>query len=98
MAHTSVAETAVTDARLFPSPGLGEGTTCQAVPSQCSIRVMQQSVLKFVWVPTAQASEGERATTSFSQFEFGPTLGLGTICHEVPSQCSVKVRLVPSAF
>src|SRR2546429_256726 len=51
-------------------------------------------------VPTAYASVGDRASTAASTFDAPDTgLGLGTMVHALPSQCSTSVvpELPPTA-
>src|SRR5947209_8700432 len=86
----SVAEIAATPKSLLPhDPGLGLGTTCQLVPSQCSVSVC--SLPLFPRYPTAQMSVAETAATPSSSVSFNPGLGLGTTCQLVPFQCSISV-------
>ena len=82
--------------RLLLADGLGLGTMDQAVPSQCSIRVLAPSALPgglcLPPAPTAVQSEGLVQLTPASPFAGGPGgLGLGTMAHRVPFQCSVRV-------
>src|SRR5207253_769581 len=42
-------------------------------------------------VPTAQIISAFRAETASRELSPSPRLGLGTILHEVPSQCSMRV-------
>src|SRR5438046_1158077 len=44
-------------------------------------------------MPTAQMSFADTAATALREWLDGPALGLGTILHCVPSQCSINVRL-----
>src|SRR5579875_2272814 len=64
--------------------GLGLGTTVQAVPFQCSIRVCWSSGK--LAAPTAQALLAEVAVMPSMESQ-APTLGLGTRVQEVPFQC-----------
>src|SRR4029077_18563099 len=74
--------------------GSGLGTTCQAEPSQCSIRVR---------VPPAGVSAGPTAHRSFGPEPEAPCrrlspvvgLGVGTTVHAEPSQCRAMVRYTP---
>src|SRR5207244_11804167 len=84
-AQTASSAEAGTPYRGLPEGRPVTGTIDQLVPSQCSASA---------WYPlpnpTAQASVGERAATSRSMFQ-SPVLGVLTILHAVPSQCSANV-------
>src|SRR5215469_5874406 len=79
----------------IPALGLGLGTTAQETPFQCSTRV-----LALIWpvekFPTAQMSRADRALTPDRKVcPNWPGLGLGTIVHFVPFQCSTSVTVGP---
>src|SRR5438309_11485312 len=65
------------------------------VPSQCSMRVRSGAL--FWKYPTAQALEEETAATPSSRLRpgLGGALGLFMMLHDVPSQCSMRVRVAP---
>src|SRR5215471_4243242 len=89
-AQTLVDEMACTAYSWLPLvPGLGLGTTDHAVPSKCSIRVLNLPLLP-VWVPTAQTSEGETAVTA-DNMSAAPAWGWSTTLHCVPSQASIRL-------
>ena len=67
--------------------GLGLGTTLQALPFQCSMRVLLKSL------PTAQALVADVAATP-SRASVPEGLGLGTTSQALPFQCSIRVLLV----
>src|SRR5436190_1399774 len=97
-AHTSVAETAATprrtSAELYSVSTFGLVTTLHAPPSQCSASVRYEPSAP-VCEPTAHTSDGESAATPSSVFTTlsGPVLklGLGTMLHPTPFQCSTSV-------
>src|SRR6266568_2004022 len=90
-AQTSVEETAVTPNRkLLPLLPFGLVTTLQLEPFQCSI-----SVLGISWAllnhPTAQTSFVAMAVTPRRPLWNALGLGLATMLHCVPFQCSISV-------
>src|SRR5262252_2056902 len=74
-AHTSVADVVATPPSPLTSPGLGLGTSFQAVPFQRRISV--SCAVLVVRVPTAQALPAEVAATEISLL-LGAGLGLAT--------------------
>jgi hypothetical protein len=74
-------------------PGLGLGTVCQAVPFQCSIRVLL--LVPSLAEPTAQMLDAEAARTLFRKLLPLPGSGLSTCAHENPFQCSIRVWYAP---
>src|SRR5271166_2196055 len=81
-AQTSVLEVPETLER-WALRGIGLGTTTQLVPLKCSIRLVPPAA------PTAQTSPSGVAVTAFN-VPAAATLGVGTIFHFVPSQCSMS--------
>src|SRR5436309_6335617 len=81
-----------TTATPYRTPGWLSGTTLQLLPSQCSVSVW--SLGAGYNMPTAQTSllAPPTATTPHSSLSAEPGLGLGTMFHCVPSQCSVRVN------
>src|SRR5947209_11998611 len=95
----SLVETAATPrSQLVLDPTLGLGTTCQVVPSQCSISALRRVALLFWKSPTAQMSLAETAATPRSKLEPDPSLELGTTSQLMPSQCSISVWSVSSLW
>jgi hypothetical protein len=98
-AQTSSVVTAATPHRSLSCdepPGLGLGTTVQAVPFQCSISVWSSRPPSwFLYRPTAQTSLAATALTEVSQFWslLLPLsgLGLGTRNQALPLNRIVKV-------
>src|SRR5438105_5849692 len=81
-AHASVedaADTALSAEEADPE-GIGLATTLQLVPFQCSVRPAELR-------PTAHTSLEETADTPARKEPAVPTLGLGTMDHDVPFQC-----------
>src|SRR6266568_2179703 len=68
---------------------LGLGTTDQAVPSQCSVRV--RGTVPLLNCPTAHMSLAVVAATAVRPLPFVPILRLGTTDQALPSQCSTSV-------
>src|SRR5262249_53737185 len=89
--QTSVAEVVATPPSWLTSPGLGLGTSFQAVPFQRRISVSW--VVLVLRVPTAQALPAEVAATE-SSLLLGAGLGLATSFQVWPSQCSIRVLSV----
>lgn len=85
-AHRSRAETAASPIR-YPPPkaGVGLGTRCQVVLSQCRVKVFWRAD------PAAHTFRAETATTAASSQ--ARVQGLGTRCQVVPFQCRVRVWL-----
>src|SRR5262249_7775808 len=77
---------------------LGLSTTLHFVPSQCSTEVWFTSLGPNTarWNPTAHTSVAEVADTRVNVFTNGPTFGLETLDHEVPSKCSIRLTCTPS--
>ena len=93
-AQTSVAENARTSERWFSSaapPSFGLGTTDQAWPFQCSIKVFGTSAGSSA-EPTAHALEPERTLTALSSLSWSPTFGLGILVQAEPSHRAINVR------
>ena len=92
-AHTSSGAIAVTaDSEFGNEPLFGLGTTVHAMPSQCSMSVLPGAPCPYP--PTAQTSSAARAVTPLRSPPAGwPAFGLITRVHEVPSQCSMSVRM-----
>src|SRR5690348_3859922 len=88
-AQTSLLETTAAPARLLNTApdGPGLGTTAQLVPFHRSVSV------PLPLSPTAHTSVVDTAATprSSDPEPVPPGLGLGTMLHAVPSQCSVSV-------
>jgi len=94
VAQMSFAETAEILDREPLVPGLGLEITLQAVPSQCSMRVVVTFEL-VACVPTAHTSLLAMAATDMRALFPAPPFGLDTILHAAPSQCSVRVCCAP---
>src|SRR5262245_44658516 len=101
-AQMSLAEIAAIPVSVLWPCGLGLGTIVQAEPFQCSTRVLLGAPLPLatsIEYPTAQALDGPIAVTLLSRSRTvrpgrcGGTLGLGTIVHVLPFQCSTSVRV-----
>src|SRR5438067_8235818 len=60
------------------------------MPSQCSVSVWKSS-LSLSAPPVAHTSSAAIAATAANLLKVAPGLGLGTICHDTPSQCSARV-------
>src|SRR5579859_8031720 len=90
-AHTSLAETTATPARMLKvGSTLGLATTRQLVPSQCRVSVRPRLVL-LSWFPTAQISLAETTATPYRWSKVVPTLGLETTFQVLPFQCRMSV-------
>src|SRR6266702_4238344 len=88
------------NARAFRSllsvPILGELTTFQFLPFQCSVSVLW--LLFACWTsPTAQALVAESATGAARALILDPGLGLGVTAHWDPFQCRIKVVVGPTS-
>src|SRR5262249_60349758 len=78
-AHISRRAASLTALRmLMPVSGLGVGTTCQAVPFQCSARLRTWPSVTSRSKPTAQTLQGPGAVTAPRPFSAAPGLGGGT--------------------
>src|SRR5712692_2933095 len=75
---------------LYADLTFGLEMTLHLEPSQCSISVFAGLVL-LSESPTAQISWEEIATTPVRSLRNDPTLGLETILHLMPFQCSISV-------
>src|SRR5438105_2202968 len=87
----SLAESADTARMLLPlEPGLGLGTMLHSEPFQCSVSVRgwPEPALK---PPMAHISPEDSAEIDQSPLGSPAGLGLGTMLHCVPSQCSTRV-------
>src|SRR5437764_11296019 len=74
---------------LFWVPRLGLLTSVHADPSQCSVRV-REAAPAACDSPTAHTSPEPTALTEVNSFAPEPPLGVGTIVHDEPSQCSAS--------
>src|SRR5205085_271870 len=89
-AQTSSGPAAATPERWSPPlPGLGDGTTDQVWPSQCSTRVPNLPSLP-CWSPTAHTSEVDTAAAPYRRLRIEPGWGAFTRFHLVPSQDSIR--------
>jgi hypothetical protein len=70
-------------------PGVGLGTTDQAMPFQDSTRVLLELS------PTATHDLAERQNTPLKALSFGTMIGLGTTDQAVPFHDSTRVRPRP---
>jgi hypothetical protein len=92
-AQASAGEAALTLVRSVNLPGLGVGTRAQAVPFQCSARVV---VLTSPSAPTAQASLADSALTPLSALRL-LECGMAVRTQRVPFQCSASPGALPTA-
>src|SRR5450759_2942739 len=76
-----------------PVTGFALVATVQLVPSQCSTTVWYKTEAPAVgwYCPTAQTSEALSANTLWRMLSPNPGLGLTTLTHELPFQCSTIV-------
>src|SRR5437867_515703 len=98
-AHISLADAAETPSKPACEPGptgLGLGTTLHSVPSQCNTSV-RLGPFMILYKPTAKTSLADTAATSRSSLlPRMEGLGLGTMLHSLPFQCSMSVLLYPA--
>src|SRR5437868_4676209 len=92
----SVAEISASPPRSVESgPGSGLTPRLQATPSQCTNCERLSNGWPVSYLSMAQISFGPITAISPSQFPEEPTLGVGTMFHEVPSQCIARVEAAP---
>src|SRR3954452_22072369 len=87
----SLAETASTLYRKLKVPALGLLTTLHREPSQCNTIVFTLEPPLLSKDPTAQTLCFEMATAPLRRFWVNPGLGLLTMLHCEPFQCSIRV-------
>ena len=85
---------------VLSGPGLGLATMLHRMPFQCSISVCPVCSMPYLDPgllledpPTAQMLLGEMAVTPLKRLSVDPGLGLATILHRMPFQCSISVRV-----
>src|SRR2546430_15671619 len=79
-----------------PVEGFGLGTTVHVAPSQCSIsEVPWASSPELFWSPTTHTSPVETGASAFRKSFPAEGLGVGTIDHVLPFQCSASPRSRP---
>src|SRR5947207_1362220 len=92
---------AVTDTS-FPSLAGGRLViSVHFMPSQCNTSAllgMLSCADRDMYVPTAQISLGALAATPYSSLIYLPGLGMGTVLHCLPSQCSMTLWIVGSVI
>src|SRR5207244_3239973 len=95
-AHTRLAEAAAAawNTDVWPGPELI--ATRQVEPSQCRAMVWVPNPPTLPASPTAHTSSGATAATPYRMLVVESGLGLSTIRHLFPFQCSVRVRMEPS--
>jgi hypothetical protein len=77
-------------------PVFGESTMDQDLPFHRSISVCVVEVASLKCDPAAQQSDVETHATPRSSLSLIEVFGELTIAHEVPSQCSISVCLLPN--
>src|SRR6266568_2678790 len=87
----SLAETTARPPITLCASGLGLGTTCQVLPSQCSMSVEKGPFVVLLANPAAQTSSAPTTATASRALLTDPGLGMGITCHPMPSQCSMSV-------
>src|SRR5258707_774023 len=92
----SAAEVMATPLSTLDPPALGREATLQLVPSQCSISVCAIPEPVRAKVPTAHTSVAETAATPRRTLPI-PAVGLATILHFLPFQCSISACPLPLA-